>query len=34
VNNDLVRRGLFDDKGEALPAMHVFDGCMRQSFSE
>ncbi len=29
VNNDLMRRGLFDDKGEALPAMHVFDSCMR-----
>jgi arabinogalactan endo-1,4-beta-galactosidase len=29
VNNDLVRRALFDDKGEALPAIHAFDGCMR-----
>jgi arabinogalactan endo-1,4-beta-galactosidase len=28
VNNDLVRRGLFDDKGDALPAIHVFDACM------
>jgi hypothetical protein len=29
VNNDLVRRALFDDKGESLPAIHAFDGCMR-----
>jgi len=28
VDNDLVRRGLFDEAGKALPALHVFDGCM------
>ncbi|WP_200821486.1 glycoside hydrolase family 53 protein [Bryocella elongata] len=28
VGNDLVRRGLFDDNGKALPALDVFDGCM------
>lgn len=29
VNNDLVRRGLFDENGEALPAIHDFDACMK-----
>jgi arabinogalactan endo-1,4-beta-galactosidase len=28
AHKDLVPRALFDDKGHALPAMHVFDGCM------
>lgn len=29
VRGPLERRGLFDDQGEALPAMDVFDGCAR-----
>jgi arabinogalactan endo-1,4-beta-galactosidase len=28
THKDLVPRALFDDKGHALPAMHVFDSCM------
>jgi arabinogalactan endo-1,4-beta-galactosidase len=29
VRGPLARRGLFDDDGNALPAIHVFDSCMR-----
>jgi arabinogalactan endo-1,4-beta-galactosidase len=29
VRGPLVRRGLFDDKGNALPALDVFDACMK-----
>ena len=29
VRGPLARRGLFDDHGDSLPALDVFDGCMR-----
>ena len=29
VRGPLARRGLFDDHGDSLPAIDVFDGCMR-----
>jgi arabinogalactan endo-1,4-beta-galactosidase len=29
VRGPLARRGLFDDRGDSLPALSVFDGCMR-----
>jgi len=29
VRGPLARRGLFDDRGDSLPALDVFDGCMR-----
>lgn len=29
VSNDLIRRGLFNDTGKALPALDVFDSCMK-----
>ena len=29
VRGPLARRGLFDDNGDSLPALGVFDGCMR-----
>jgi arabinogalactan endo-1,4-beta-galactosidase len=29
VRGPLVRRGLFDDDGNGLPALHVFDACMK-----
>jgi len=29
VRGPLARRGLFDDRGDSLPALNVFDGCLR-----
>lgn len=29
VRGPLARRGLFDDNGKSLPALHVFDACMK-----
>jgi hypothetical protein len=29
VRGPLARRGLFDDDGNSLPALHVFDACMQ-----
>jgi arabinogalactan endo-1,4-beta-galactosidase len=34
VRGPLARRGLFDDDGNALPALHVFDGCMTTEAKE